>query len=106
MDVIYRVTHTFYDSTPSLRASAKNSTVRPSSSSNQPQHPTPGTSAVTVTQPLAEVSVAEANAPEMFEKSEESVCLATRLVYVLLLVDEVVNIWAHVRTVRLALGLM
>ena len=30
----------------------------------------------------------------------------TRLLYVLLLVDEVVNIWAHVRTVRLALGLM
>ena len=34
--------------------------ARPSSSSNQPQHPTPGMSAVTVTQPLPEVSVAEA----------------------------------------------
>ena len=30
----------------------------------------------------------------------------TRLLYVLLWVDEVVNIWAHVRTVRLALGLI
>ena len=62
---------------------------------------TPGTSptsAVTVTQPLAvemdvaEANVAEANAGrEMFEKSEEPLVF-TRLLCVLLLVEEVVNI--------------